>query len=442
MHIIIIGNGIAGSTAARYIRKYSDHSITMISDESAYPYARTALMYVFMGHMRLQDTLLYEPRFWKKNRINLLQDRVTRIVPAQHAIDTRQNGLLTYDKLVIATGSTYKIPPVAGADLQGVQGLYHLNDLAKLERLTSTTRQAVIVGGGLIGIELAEMLHSRHVDVTMLVRESNYWGNVLPAEEAQLVSTHVRNKGIHLQTNAQLAALEDDGHGRVCAAVTQTGLRIPCQLAGLTIGVAPATSLAADAGIAVDQGIIVDEHLQTSLPDIYAAGDCAQVQQPAVGRQPIEAVWFTGKLMGRTVAATICGQDTKYNPGHWYNAAKFFDLSYQTYGIVPVEAPTTHTFLWQDVAQERSLRFAFDPANRRIQGINALGISLRHRVADKMLRQGWPLEQAISHLEALLFEPAFSSSPSPSVRQAFLERFPDYPLTTPSRHELLTLQHT
>lgn len=442
MHIIIIGNGIAGSTAARYIRKYSDHRITMISDESAYPYARTALMYVFMGHMRLQDTLLYEPRFWKKNRIDILQDKVTRILPSQHTVTTHRHGDLTYDKLVIGTGSAYRKPSVPGVDLLGVKGLYHLADLEQLEQLTATTQQAVIVGGGLIGIELAEMLHSRQVAVTMLVRESNYWGNILPAEEAQLVSSHIRKKGIHLQLNTQLAALEDDGNGRVCAAITQAGQRIPCQLAGLTIGVTPSATLAEAAGIAVDQGITVDDYLQTSLPDIYAAGDCVQVQQPRAGRQPIEAVWFTGKLMGRTVAATLCGKPTKYDPGHWYNAAKFFDLTYQTYGVVPVQAPATDTFLWQDVLQEKSLRFAFDPADRQVLGIKALGISLRHRVADKMLHQRWPLEQAVSHLEALLFEPAFSPSPAPSIRQAFRERFPHHPLTTPGRQALQALQHT
>ena len=162
MHIIIIGNGIAGSTAARYIRKNSDHDITMISGETEYPFSRTALMYVYMGHMKYDHTKLYEDWFWGKNRINTVKAWVKNINTSDKSIflDNGQN--LNYDKLIIATGSKSNKFGWPGQDLQGVQGLYHMQDLESMEAASkSGIKKAVIVGGGLIGIEMTRNSHTQ-----------------------------------------------------------------------------------------------------------------------------------------------------------------------------------------------------------------------------------------------------------------------------------------
>ena len=129
MNIAIIGNGISGITAARWIRKLSDHSITVISSESEHFYSRTALMYIYMGHMRYEDTKPYEDWFWKKNRIDLIKDHVISISTDDHSITLREGGLLKYDKLIIASGSKSNKFGWPGQDLNGVNGLYHLQDL-------------------------------------------------------------------------------------------------------------------------------------------------------------------------------------------------------------------------------------------------------------------------------------------------------------------------
>jgi NAD(P)H-nitrite reductase large subunit len=151
MHIVIIGNGIAGSTAARFIRKWSDYDITMISNEGMYPFSRTALMYIYMGHMRAEHTKLYEDEFWQKNRINLVQDEVTDINLEQKKV-ILSNHDISYDKLIIASGSKSNKFGWPGQDLDGVRGLYHMGDLQYLEERSSKINHAVIVGGGLIGI--------------------------------------------------------------------------------------------------------------------------------------------------------------------------------------------------------------------------------------------------------------------------------------------------
>ncbi|MEY3195258.1 MAG: hypothetical protein RIQ78_1355, partial [Bacteroidota bacterium] len=319
MKIVILGNGIAGTNAARFIRKRSDHSITMISDESWQPFSRPALMYVFMDQVKLSGTYLYEDWFWEKNRIDRVMDRVIRVDFEAKRVLLQRGDMLDYDTLIVATGSLPCSPGVPGEALEGVQGLYHLQDVESMERMSAaligTGRRAVVVGGGLIGVEMAEMLHARRIPVTFLVREKSFWQGMLPPEEGAMIARHIRSHGIDLQFETALVSVEGDAQGRVSAVVQSGGAEISCGFVGLAVGVAPNVNFLRDGGIEMNRGILVDAYLATSQPDVYAIGDCAELRKPALGRRSIEAVWYTGRMMGQTVAATICGEKTEYSPG-------------------------------------------------------------------------------------------------------------------------------
>ncbi|MFN5774050.1 NAD(P)/FAD-dependent oxidoreductase, partial [Flavobacterium sp.] len=201
-HVVIIGNGISGVTLARHIRKQSEKKITIISSESDYFFSRTALMYVFMGHMKFEHTQPYENWFWKKNRIDLKKAFVKNVDTDSKLVIFSSGEVLKYDKLVIATGSKPSKFGWPGQDLKGVMGMYHKQDLENLEKYAPNNqicKQAVIVGGGLIGIELAEMLHSRNIPVTFLVREDSFWNGVLPQGESAMINRHIKNHHIDLR---------------------------------------------------------------------------------------------------------------------------------------------------------------------------------------------------------------------------------------------------
>ncbi|MDP5171166.1 MAG: FAD-dependent oxidoreductase, partial [Bacteroidia bacterium] len=298
MHIVIIGNGVAGISAARHIRKHSDHDITVISAETDYFWSRTALMYIFMGHMEFEHTKPYEDWFWKKNRITLLRKYVTGINGEAKTIALAEGGELKYDKLVLATGSRSNRYGWPGQDLAGVQGMVSYQDLMSMEQYARDTKRAVVVGGGLIGIEMAEMFHARHIPVTFLVRENSFWNAVMPPEESAMINREIRRNGIDLRLGAELKEILPDDNGRVRAVVTKEGEEIACEFVGLTAGVSPNISLAKGTEIEVGRGFLVNEYLETSVKDIFAIGDCAELRNPAANRRAIEAVWYTGKLMG------------------------------------------------------------------------------------------------------------------------------------------------
>lgn len=401
--IVIIGNGIAGITAARHIRKNSDHEIIVISSESKYFFSRTALMYVYMGHMKFEHTQPYENWFWHKNDIQIIQARVKKLSPEKKLLTLQSGDHVHYDKLVLALGSKPRAMPIDGSQLAGVQSLYSKQDLLLMEENSAGIKQAVVIGGGLIGVEMAEMLHSRGVHVTMVVREDNFWNIVLPQEESSMVTRHILSRGIDLKLGRTVEKIE--GENRVEQVVLDDGTVLPCQFLGITIGVVPNIDLLQESGIEMNRGVLVDEYLQTSNKDIYAIGDNAELRNPPEGRRALEPVWYTGRLMGEAVANNICNEPAVYDPGIWFNSAKFFDLEYQTYGLVP---PTLQegieSFYWQDQKSDRAIRLVYNK-EKSLVGINSLGLRLSHEVCEDWIKQGKTLDFALAHLDQINFDP-------------------------------------
>ena len=460
MKIAIIGNGISGITAARWLRKLSDHEITVISAETDHFYSRTALMYIYMGHMRFKDTQPYEPWFWEKNRINLKRAWVENIdfknkklkllEFGQQNDDIHQKGKedyvlddidflknstsshseISYDKLIIATGSASNKFGWPGQDLEGVAGLYSYQDLEHMEKHSEGLKRAVIVGGGLIGIEMAEMFHSRKIPVTLLVREENYWDNVLPLEESKMVSRHIEEHHFDLRLQTELKEIIDDGNGKACAVITNTGERIECGYVGLTAGVHPNVNFLKESGLEIGRGIKVNQYLETSEKDVYAIGDCAEQTQPKEGRRGIEAIWYTGRMMGETAAYNICGKQVEYDPGIWFNSAKFLDIEYQVYGDVQAHPPENHTSLyWEDNDGKKSIRIVYDQNDNTTIGFNLMGIRYRHEMCEKWIKEKTPLKSVLENLGAANFDPEFFKQYEQQVIDIYNKNNPQNPIS-------------
>jgi len=421
-NIVIIGNGITGITVARNIRKRSDSNIFVISSESKYFYSRTALMYVYMGHEKFEDIKPYEDHFWVKNRIELLLEHVSGIDTNKKHVHFASGNILNYDKLIIASGSQPNKFGWKGQHLHGVQGLYSLQDLDLLEKNTRYINRAVIVGGGLIGIELAEMLRSRNIKVTMLVRENSYWDKILPPEESEMINRHIRDHHIDLRLSAELHEIKGDDNKRVKSIITKTGEEIECQFVGLTAGVGPNIEIVKNTDIQYNRGILVNEFLETNVENIYAAGDCAEFKTAFPNRKNIEQVWYTGRMHAEAVAQSVCGDRTAYKPGIWFNSAKFLDIEYQVYGLVNMNVENEKNLYFECAGGNKSIRIVY--TDECVIGFNLMGIRYRQEVCEKWISEKFNIENVLENLSEANFDPEFFRQYEYDIIQKFNSQHP------------------
>jgi NADPH-dependent 2,4-dienoyl-CoA reductase/sulfur reductase-like enzyme len=420
VHVAIIGNGVAGVSAAREIRRRDPGArITLISGESDAHWSRPALMYLYLGHLRWRDALPYEEGSWAAQRIDRVRGWVTGLDLEGRRLELDGRRELAWDRLLIATGSVPRRLGLPGESLDRVSGLVSLQDLEALERWTPAIRRGVVVGGGLIGVELAEMLHGRGRAVTLIARESDYWNTVLPAEEAAMVSDAIRAAGVDLRLSTEVDAIEGGPDGGVAAVRTRDGARVEAQYVGVTVGVQPNLAVCAGTGLAVGRGVRVDATLRTSHPDVYAAGDCAEIAAAPGAPGRVEAVWYTSRAQGEVAGANLCGAERRYEPGIWFNSAKFFDLEHQVYGTVPSAArpdPSIGSVFWRDEAGRRSVRICH--RDGAVVGFNLMGVRYRHRVCEAWIREGRSLDHVLGRLREASFDPEFARRHDAEVRAA------------------------
>jgi NAD(P)H-nitrite reductase large subunit len=436
-HVVIIGNGIAGVTCARNLRKLDDKvRITLVSGESKYFFSRTALMYVYMGQMKFEHIQPYENWFWEKNRLELKEEWVKEIDYSSKQLVFQSGGNLAYDELVISVGSKPNKFGWPGQDLKGVQGLYSKQDLELMEESTQTgVSRAVITGGGLIGIEMAEMLMYKKIAVTFLVREPSFWGNILPKEESELVGRHMLEHHIDLRLESEVDEIIGDKSGRVKAVRTKSGEEIACQFVGLTAGVSPNIDFLKGSELALNRGVKVNLNFQTNIPNVYSIGDCAEFDQaPGADRRLIEQIWYTGRMHGETLAYTLAGRPTGYKPGPLFNSAKFLDIEYQTYGNVPAswDSSQIDSFYWEHSGGKIAFRILMDKSGNLV-GVNNFGFRLRHEFFDKALTEKWSGIKVISKLDQANFDTEFFAPYYIEIQKEFKKQFGgDFTISKPS----------
>ncbi|MEZ4461269.1 MAG: FAD/NAD(P)-binding oxidoreductase [bacterium] len=336
---VIVGNGVAGIEAAFTIRKSRsprEARIVVISDETDYFFSRTALMYAYMDMMQRRDLEPYERGFYDAQRIERVRGRVVDIDGKAHTVTLNNGESLKYDKLLLATGARPRNFGWGGLD-DVKDGLVHFVSMANLdncERLTPSTKQAVVVGGGLIGIELVECLLHHKIQVTFLIREPWYWPIALGPEEAQFVAQHMKDHGVDIRLEEEIKTIEVDASGRVSALVTNKDNRLPCQMLGVAVGVGAETDWlkSCTTPIKTNRGICVNTAFATDVEDVFAAGDCCEIVDEH--ESYTETIWYSAKLHGQEAANAMMDLPVHYKRPLFYNSSKFFEIEYTTVGKV------------------------------------------------------------------------------------------------------------
>ena len=411
MHIVIIGNGISGVSVAKSLREYSDAEITIVSSESMSFFSRPALMYVFMGKMRFKDILPFPSDYWVKNKIKQVYGAVKEIDAENQTIVLDNGNVLSYDKLVLALGSQPKSLGLGEFNLEGIQGFYSLQDLEKLQDSSKKIKHASIIGGGLIGVELAEMFVSRGISFTFWVREKWFGSNFLPQEEAKIVTNHLISKNVNIKFEREIIGFKADDSNMVKSVESQSGEKVDSDLVCVCIGVEPKVDWLKSTDVQTRAGVLVNAYLQTNIPSIYAVGDCVECINPVHGRKSIETLWYTGRLMGEYLGKNILQVNPQpYEPGIYFNSAKFFDLEYQVYGDVPTSFSDSYgTVFWKHPTKDKSIRLVFNATNDEFIGCCVLGIRFRQEVCEKWIKEKWKISEVLPLLSEANFDSEFST---------------------------------
>lgn len=336
MKYVIIGASAAGLAAAEAIRKAdAQGTITVLTEEAYMPYSRPSISYYLKGKVKESDMALRKPNFYREKKIDIVKNTKATAIDTEKKVVKAGRKSYPYDKLCLCTGSKPFVPP-----MENVKGktnaltFLDLKAVKDVKAIANEKTRAVVIGAGLIGMKAAEGLVKICKSVDVVELSPRVLPSILDAKSAKQVKKHLENNGIrfHLENTVVRAASK----GKQISAVTlKNGKKLPCDLLILAVGVRPQTELAEKAGLAVDRGIITDtETMQTSDPDIYAAGDCCVSVDMLDGSKKIIALWPNAVQQGNVAGAQMAGADITVGGTYSVNAIDFFGLRICTCGLI------------------------------------------------------------------------------------------------------------
>jgi NAD(P)H-nitrite reductase large subunit len=269
------------------------------------------LAYYLTGELPEEQLFIYSRDDWRRLNLKQVKAEAIRLLPKEHKLALDHSAPLEYDRLLLATGTTAAPLTVPGANLKNVMYLDHLEDTRAILKQARRTRTAVVVGGGVLAIELVEGLAARKLQVHFLLRGERYWSNLLDEVESHLVEERLEHEGVRIHPNTEIAEILGR-NGSVSGVRTTHGETIGCEMVTVAIGARPRIELAQVAGLEVERGILVNETMQTSHPDVFAAGDVGQVYDPLTGKKSLDMLWNPAREQGNAAGLNMAGSTAVY----------------------------------------------------------------------------------------------------------------------------------
>ena len=339
MRLVIVGAGAAGVAAAEAIRSRDNLSelIIVCEDPHGY-YSRPGLAYFLTGELPEKALFPFQKRDFDRLKIKWIIGKAVRIDPPNHILYVRLSNQtnetnLKYDKLLIANGASAVPSDTPGANLEGVFKLDSLTDAHTIQNLSRKAKTAVVVGGGITALELVEALIARKLKVHYLLRGDRYWNNVLDETESRIVEHRLKEHGVIIHYKSELTEIQGK-KGKVEAVKLKDDTVIRCEMLGVAIGVKPRMELAKSVGLSSDRGILVSERMETSVQDVYAAGDCAQVYDPISKKSVVDSLWQPAREQGRIAGLNMAGESCIYVKAVSFNVTRLAELTTTIIGNV------------------------------------------------------------------------------------------------------------
>lgn len=383
MNYVIIGNGTAAVGTIEGIRAVDrDSAITVISDEVYPVYGRPLISYLLLGKTTEDKMLHYRPAdFYEQNGVKTMLGRtVTKIDSAAKTVLLEGGETVPCDKLCICTGSRPFVPPMEGLDsVQNKTSFMTLDDAKRLDNMLgdANDKRVLIIGAGLIGLKCAEGIYQRVKELTVIDLAPRILPNVLTEVPAAIIQKHIEGKGVHFLLGDSVARF--DGN----TAALQSGGTIDFDVLVIAVGVRPNTELAADAGCEVNRGILIDDRSATTVPDIYAAGDCTVSHDIAANTDRILAILPNAYMQGETAGRNMAGGKTSFDKAIPMNASGFMGLHMITAGSYDGD-----TYLEQDEDHYKLLV----TRDNHLVGFIMIGDVDRAGIYTSLIRERTPLD--------------------------------------------------
>ena len=311
---VLVGGGPATIAAAEAIRGAdADAQIIVVCADRHGFYSRPGLAYYLTDELPERRLFPLGAAELHALGVTWIRERAEAIEPGAHQVVLASGRRLEYERLLLATGSSAIPASVPGADLDGVVKLDDLDDARDIIRRSRKAKAAVVVGGGITALEIVEGMRARGAHVHYFMRRDRYWSNVLSATESTIVERRLRREGVEIHPFTDLAGITGRG-GRVSGVQTQGGATIACDVVAVAVGVRPRIDLARAAGLPCARGVLVDPFMRAGDPDIYAAGDIAEVADPESGRGVLNVLWNVAVAKG-----TVAGLNMATGPRHVYS---------------------------------------------------------------------------------------------------------------------------
>lgn len=314
MKHLILGNGPAGVIAAETLRKADPTcEITMVGAEDAPPYSRMAIPYLLVGNIDEQGTYIRkDPGYFESLRITNKLGRAESVDPATKTVKFTDGSEESYDKLLVATGARPIRPPIPGIDLPNVHTCWTLEDARSIARLAQAGKRIVQVGAGFIGCIIMEALAERGVELTIVELGDRMVPRMMTGKAGAMIKDWVEKKGVHVVTSAKVERIDSTGSADEMVVTLSTGEKIDCDLVIMSAGVTPNVEFLQNTGIKMDGGLATDLRMQTSIQDIYSAGDVSAAPGMHTGKSLVSAIQPNAVDEGRIAALNMAGRETEY----------------------------------------------------------------------------------------------------------------------------------
>jgi len=318
MHHVIIGAGPAAVSAAEQIKKLDARSeVTMLAAEDEPPYSRMAIPYYLVGNITPEGTYLRKnAEHFSKLGIHVRHARASSIDPHSKSVKLADDDSIAYDKLLIATGATATKPPIPGIDLEGVHNCWSMADAHKIIEKAKEGSNVVLMGAGFIGCIILESLAARKVNLTVIEMEDRMVSRMTNSTMGTMIKDWCVDKGIRVLTSTKVDRIDAASGASALSVSTNTGEAIAADLVICATGVRSNTAFLEGSGINVDMGVVVGDYMETSVADIYAAGDVAQGKDFSTGDYYVQAIQPTAVEHGKVAAQSMVSGHVSPNPGN------------------------------------------------------------------------------------------------------------------------------